>query len=349
MFGIENWQQILTILFIGFIFNTCVSILELGNFFASDELEGCKIRPDIFWRSLLLFQMLTATGLMVFTVEPEFINRLLPGAEFNRRTKDLMARSFFALEISGFLSFFILVILAYSICSVRGVWIGLYYWIMAVLGFLLAASLTFLWVAAGNLVFLNHNNGVAISVIILPFLEKIRNAETEDDQRLHYKNYRAVMDGHEGFTEIDFRFIEKYSTYKIENPSLELDSQKYNHICIQCDAEFKIGDRMLIFRDCLHACHLTCLIHSLRASDLCFCGSGLRQILTEPSFPGGKKEDLRDLIGLHPAIPIIEAIILSRHEPQAGELADPDVIDYVNFWDIMEDGVVVGPNDPNLN
>ena len=323
--------------------NMALIVLEVGNFFAGQSFDQCKTRPDLFWRGFVLFQTLVVCGISMFAIERDYLRDLLPSYEFNNRTKDLLLKSFIALEISGLGVFFICVIVAYSTCSVKGVWVGLYYWILSVLGFLFGGLLVLLWVVAGHHVFRSYYAYPPVYKALKPYILSIKAAETEQDQRSQYQQFRTAVDntyGAEGFSEVDFQFLDKYSAHMIDTTTLEKECERNDAKCIQCDDKFKLGDRMLIFRDCLHSCHLTCLIYRLRCSDLCQCGYGLRQVLTEPCFPDGKKDELTELLKLHPAIPVFEAIIISRNMVE--DLNDeymPDNYEYVNFWDIKEAGV----------
>ena len=331
---------------IGLFIKIMIAVLEVGNWFAGPALSDCKTRPDLFWRSFNMFHMLVCWLVVTFLMDFDRMSHLLPSTEFNMRIGDLLGKSLFALEIAGFLVFFAMVISAYSTCSVKGIWVGLYYWVLAVLAFLFGCFLLLLWLVAGQHIFRANYQYQTIAAL-RPLYRAVKYAGNELDQRHLYRQFRHAVDNSynvDAFYDLDFQLIEKHTAHLINSNALERELEQFDRNCVFCTERLKVGEKIVVFKECLHFGHIGCLISRLKSADLCMCGVGMRQAVTEPCFPGNSRPDLTELICIRPPVVQTEAIIVYRSADPYGEDVTDDYLEFVNFWDIKEEGVDQDPD-----
>lgn len=332
---IREWSENVKVSFVALILNLIIAGADTANFFAQSSFSECGSRPDHFWRAVLVFNMIAVGVLTMFVMDGGHLTQIVPGYEIQSKIKQTPLRAFIALEITVLYQFLIMVIVAYSVCDIQKAWVGVYYWIFSILGFLFAILLSLVCAIAGNHIFYRYSRYIGRNGIISDYRTKIHKEKSEILQRALYQLFRQAMDSTnimDGFTDLDLRFMEKYAMYTVDSSNLARELKTNNVSCIFCDQSFKVGQKFRIFEHCLHAGHFECLSHSLRVTDQCFCGFTLRSTLTEPCFPAGTKPSMLELLGVQPAIPRNEAMICSK-------IPDSDDYHYEDFWDIKEAGL----------
>ena len=322
---------------IGLIVNLLLAVLEIGNWFGGKAFSECSTRPDYFWRAFILLHMLAVAITTVVLMDPHRWLDFFPSKEFNRRLRYLPGKSFVLMEILALTVFSVMVIVAYSRCSISGVSVGFYYWSLAVLSFMMACYSTMLWVVAGHNLFPKIDSPQNLKTLSSLYWQ-IKTVETGKDQRLLYRTFRGMIaesNRQPQFDSLDYRMIEKYSSYTLTSKASEQEFDKMDQSCIFCIERFQIGDKIVPLRDCLHFTHFSCLLYRLNNCDLCTCFTEIANTVTEPCFPGYVKPELSELLQVQSNIVRADSSMLFAQNPDGDTQPDPNSDDS-NSGDIKE-------------